>query len=62
MCMSLFEHNNQHGRELAANVLSAISFLERLAVEDLKNNEFESLDGNDVLILAIGAAKPEHAK
>jgi len=42
--------------------LSAISFLERLVVEDLKNNEFESLDGNDVLILAIGAAKPEHAK
>ena len=41
------------------NVLSAISFLEGLAAEDLKKKELEVSDPNYELIIAIRAVKPE---
>jgi SAM-dependent methyltransferase len=40
------------------NVLSAISFLQGLAVEDLKKNELESVDPNYELTIAVRAVKP----
>lgn len=43
------------------NVLSAISLLEGLAVEDLKKKELEAADPNYELIVAIRAVKPERA-
>jgi SAM-dependent methyltransferase len=47
---------NSHG-----NVLSAISFLQGLAAEDLKRRELDSVDPNYELIVAIRAVKPEQA-
>lgn len=43
------------------NVLSAISLLEGLAVEDLKKKELEAADPNYEVIVAIRAVKPERA-
>jgi SAM-dependent methyltransferase len=47
---------NSHG-----NVLSAISFLQGLAAEDLKRRELDSVDPNYELIVAIRAVKPAQA-
>lgn len=44
------------------NVLSTISFLEGLAVGDLKENELAAVDRNYELLIAIRAVKPENAK
>ena len=43
------------------NVLAAISFLEGLAVEDLKRKELDSHDPNYEVLIAIRAQKPEQA-
>ena len=43
------------------NVLAAISFLEGLAVEDLKKKELDSHDPNYEILIAIRAQKPEPA-
>jgi SAM-dependent methyltransferase len=43
------------------NVLAAISFLEGLAVEDLKKKELDSHDPNYEILIAIRAQKPEQA-
>ena len=44
------------------NVLSAISFLEGLAAEDLKKKELDFIDPNYELIVAIRAVKPGNTK
>lgn len=43
------------------NVLAAISFLEGLAVEDIKRKELDSHDPNYEVLIAIRAQKPEQA-
>ena len=43
------------------NVLAAISFLEGLAVEDIKRKELDSHDPNYEILIAIRAQKPEQA-
>ena len=44
------------------NVLAAISFLEGLAVEDLKKKELDAVDRSYEVLIAIRAVKPESAK
>lgn len=44
------------------NVLAAISFLEGLAVEDLKKKELDAHDPNYEVLIAIRAQKPEQAQ
>lgn len=41
------------------NVLAAISFLEGLAVEDLRKKELDAVDPNYELLIAVRAIKPE---
>lgn len=49
------EHISVHAY---GNVLTAISFLEGLATEDLKKKEFEAVDPNYELLIAVRAVKP----
>jgi len=44
------------------NVLAAISFLEGLAVEDLKKKELDAVDRSYEVLIAVRAVKPESAK
>jgi len=44
------------------NVLAAISFLEGLAVEDLKQKELDAVDRSYEVLIAVRAVKPEDAK
>jgi hypothetical protein len=44
------------------NVLTAISFLEGLACEDLKQKELDVVDRSYEILIAIRAVKPEQAK
>ncbi len=44
------------------NVLSAISFLEGLAADDLKKKELDVADPNYELIIAVRAVKPEESR
>jgi len=44
------------------NVLAAISFLEGLACEDLKQKELDTIDRSYEILIAIRAVKPEQAK
>lgn len=44
------------------NVLTAISFLEGLAVEDLKQKELDARDRSYEILIAIRAVKPEQKK
>jgi SAM-dependent methyltransferase len=44
------------------NVLAAISFLEGLACEDLKQKELDAVDRSYEILIAIRAVKPEHAE
>ena len=44
------------------NVLAAISFLEGLACEDLKQSELEAFDRSYEILIAIRAVKPEYEK
>ena len=43
------------------NVLAAISFLEGLAVEDLKKKELDAVDRSYEVLIAVRAVKPENA-
>jgi SAM-dependent methyltransferase len=43
------------------NVLAAISFLEGLAAEDLKEKELDVVDPNYEILIAVRAVKPENA-
>jgi SAM-dependent methyltransferase len=44
------------------NVLTAISFLEGLAVEDLKKKELDTTDPNYELLITVRAVKPEQSE
>jgi ubiquinone/menaquinone biosynthesis C-methylase UbiE len=44
------------------NVLAAISFLEGLAAEDLKQKELDAVDRSYEILIAIRAVKPTEAK
>lgn len=44
------------------NVLAAISFLEGLACEDLKQKELDAIDRSYEILIAIRAVKPEHVQ
>jgi len=44
------------------NVLAAISFLEGLACEDLKQKELDAVDRSYEILIAIRAVKPEHTE
>jgi SAM-dependent methyltransferase len=44
------------------NVLAAISFLEGLACEDLKQSELDARDRSYEVLIAVRAVKPEHAQ
>lgn len=44
------------------NVLTAISFLEGLACEDLKQSELDARDRSYEVLIAVRAVKPEHSE
>jgi len=61
----LFEETFSAGNVTArsyGNVLAAISFLEGLAVEDLKKKELDAVDRSYEVLIAVRAVKPESAK
>jgi ubiquinone/menaquinone biosynthesis C-methylase UbiE len=61
----LFEETFSKGQVTVrsyGNVLAAISFLEGLAVEDLKQKELDAVDRSYEVLIAVRAVKPEDAK
>ena len=60
----LFEESFSKGQVTIrsyGNVLAAISFLEGLAAEDLKQKELDTLDRSYEILIAVRAVKPENA-
>jgi len=61
----LFEETFSKGQVTVrsyGNVLAAISFLEGLAAEDLKQKELDAVDRSYEILIAVRAVKPEDAK